>query len=86
MKVNPDTSVHNTSNPTFTWTSSEYATFECAVDDTRLYEDCGKGTGGTFTANDVPNGRHMFFIRGKDNANNYGPHVQYPFQVGTFYE
>ena len=84
MKVNTDFSVYNMSNPTFTWTSSEEASFECAIDDTRLYQDCGEGTSGNFTANNVPSGRHAFFIRAKDKANNYGSHEQYLFQVGKY--
>ena len=78
-------SEYSTSNPSFTWTSSEEATFECAVDNTLLYEPCGKGISGLFTAKNVPSGSHALFVRGKDGVGNYGPHVQYPFLVGRFH-
>ena len=84
VRVNPDKAVYNIPNPSFTWTSSEDATFECAIDDTRLYKNCGQGTSGLFTEKNIPSGRHIFYIRGRDKTNNVGPNVEYPFEIGVY--
>lgn len=71
-----------TRTPSFTFISNENANFKCAIDDTRLYQNCGEGMGGKFIARNVPDGRHAFFVQGTDKYGNAGQHVQYIFTVG----
>ena len=71
----------STRTPSFTFVSNENAKFKCAIDDTRLYEPCGEGLTGKYTARNVPDGRHAFFVQGTDKYN-VGPHVRFLFTIG----
>ena len=85
VNITSDDSPYSTRSPSFTFTSSEDATFKCAIDDTRFYTPCGKGLSGQFTASNVLDGRHAFFVQGTDDAGNVGEHKQYVFVVGKWF-
>ena len=72
------------SNPTFTWKSSEPAVFKCAIDnDGQLnFFDCGNGTNGQWTGNNLPDGPFKFLVYGTDYMNNRGPTKEHTFSVG----
>ena len=69
-------------NPQITWTSSEPANFECAMDKLNIKIQCGRGTVGEWSEMNVPKGPHTFFVRGTDNVNNVGEWKSYTFDVG----
>ena len=48
--------------------------FKCSLD-YRTFFDCGEGVTGTWTGNDLPDGRHSFIIEGKDKTENSGRHT-----------
>lgn len=64
------------------WKSSEEADFECSLDDPTLYEPCGKGKTGLFQKDDLPDGEHRFYVRGKDNVGNVGDPSVYTVVTG----
>ena len=63
-----------TSTPTFKWTASEDVNFRCSYDDGTFF-NCGNGTTGSWTLNNVPDGEHNFVIEGKDKIGNTGRHT-----------
>lgn len=65
-----------------TWKSSENAEFECALDDPTQYEDCGKGNTGGFQKDDLPDGQHKLYVRGKDDVGNVGEPSIYTVATG----
>ena len=76
-RLDPVTSVTNnnpprTSNPKYklTWTSDERADFECRLNGEIV--ECGSGTSGEYTSNNLPDGRHTFELNAVDNVGNKG--------------
>ena len=72
------------SNPSFTWTSSESATFKCGIDNSFNLQDCGEGIKGQWTKTNIPDGQHVFIVIGTDDLGNQGPYAQHRFTVGEF--
>lgn len=68
-------------NPTLTWTSSEYAKFECILDDFDKKFDCGAGINGSWTGKNLKDGRHLFWVRGTDSSNNTGPFISHSWII-----
>ena len=72
-------------NPFFTWTSSESASFKCAVlveGNQPNYVNCGQGTSGNWTGLNIPDGAYKFLVYGTDDMNNRGPTKEHRFIVG----
>ena len=69
------------SNPTVEWSSSENVKFECSLDDAP-FSLCGTGTTGSWTGNNVNDGRHKFSVQGKDVNGNRGLHT-YTWTIGN---
>ncbi len=61
----------SSSRPRIEWTSTEPVKFECSFDDGQIF-DCGNGTSGSWTGNNVPDGLRKFVIDGKDKVGNTG--------------
>ncbi len=76
-----DLPVQTKNNPSFTWTSSEPATFKCAVNGGQ-FVDCGNGTNGKWTGFNIPDGPYKLFVYGTDDMNNRGRTEQHKFIVG----
>lgn len=70
--------------PKVTWTSTEYARFECALNNNEQFRDCGRGTEGMWTKDRVSEGIHDFFVRGTDRHGNVGPTESFRFSIGMF--
>lgn len=68
--------------PRVTWTSSEYARFECSLNDQGRFRLCGKGSRGDWSRTGVPAGVHDFFVRGTDRNGNVGPIANFRFSIG----
>ena len=73
------------SNPSFTWSSSESASFTCAIDNNFNRVDCGQGPNGQWTGNNIPDGQYVFIVSGRDKFGNQGPQTRHRFTVGQFY-
>ncbi len=65
-----------------TWKSSEDAEFECALDNPNQYEPCGRGRTGGFQRDNLPDGRHRLYVRGKDDVGNVGLPSVYTITTG----
>ncbi|XP_028410633.1 uncharacterized protein LOC114533322 [Dendronephthya gigantea] len=83
VEITTKTTAYSTRDPSFTWRSSENSTFKCAIDSTLNYRPCGDGFNGEYTASNVREGRHAFFVQGTDKAGNVGPHARHVFSVDT---
>ncbi|CAB4028569.1 Hypothetical predicted protein [Paramuricea clavata] len=71
-------------NPTFRWTSSEPATFKCALDGGQFnVHDCGDGISGRWTRTDIPDGVYKLLVYGTDDTNNRGPTAEHKFVVDS---
>ena len=46
--------------------------------------DCGDGTNGRWTMNEIPDGPHQFFVYGVDEMDNKGELAKLDFHVGEF--
>ena len=68
-------------SPEFSWRSSEQATFECSFDG-GSYEDCGRGTNGKWTEDNVDAGSHFLTVRGTDVVGNLGGTTTHTWIVG----
>ena len=68
--------------PKITWTSTEYASFECSLDDNSVFKSCGEGVKGTWTQSKSRGGFHDFFVRGTDRNGNVGPTANFRFTIG----
>ena len=84
VSITSDDSPYSTRNPSFTFESSEESTFLCAIDSTRFYQPCGRGLRSQFTASNVLDGQHAFFVQGTDLSGNIGNHERYIFTVGKY--
>ena len=69
---------------TFTWTSTEIANFTCAVGSLANKKDCGFGLNGRFTTDPLADGRHKFYLLGKDELGNSARFVRHTWTVGEF--
>ena len=69
-------------NPKITWTSTEYASFECGLNDNQVFKSCGQGSQGQWSNAMVPTGLHDFFVRGTDRHGNVGPVSSFRFTIG----
>ena len=65
-----------------TWKSSEDADFECALDSPFDYKKCGNGKTGAFQKDDLPDGEHKLYVRGKDDVGNVGKPSVYTVTTG----
>jgi hypothetical protein len=79
--INPSRRTND--SPEFTWRSSEQADFECSLD-RGSYESCGNGVNGRWSKNNVGDGEHILFVRGKDTVGNVGRRSPHSWIVGTF--
>ncbi len=70
-------------NPTLTWSSSEYASFECKLEDGVIFE-CGSGDDGSWTGSNMKDGTHSLSIRGTDTLGNQGQFISRSWVVGEF--
>lgn len=68
-------------NPTLTWSSSEFATFECQLEDGVVFE-CGSGNEGLWTGNNLRDGLHSLSVRGTDKLGNKGQFISRSWSVG----
>ena len=60
-------------SPVISWTSTTTMNFTCSLDSER-YEPCGSGRSGQWTRDNVPDGGHVFRVKGQDNmGNTVGP-------------
>ena len=69
---------------TLNWKSDETSEFECALDVMSNFKRCGGGTQGQWTNNALPEGRHTFYVRAKDELNNEGKPIAHSWMVGKF--
>ena len=46
--------------------------FECALDDERNMQPCGKGITGSWTDANITDGDHTLYVRAKDSFGDYG--------------
>ena len=53
-------------SPVFKWRASKEMDFMCSLDN-ESYEPCGEGITGEWRRNNVPEGSHVFAVRGKDS-------------------
>ena len=63
----------NSSTPTIEWSTNEYVTFQCSLDN--QFFDCGEGNSSSWTGNNLDDGLHRFTIQGKDEVGNIGKHT-----------
>ena len=70
-------------SPVFKWRSSEEAVFECSLD-RGAYENCGRGTNGQWSEDNVPDGLHTLLVRGRDPIGNLGRAISHSWVVGRF--
>ena len=66
-----------------TWKSSEIAVFECALDAPTKYEDCGNGKTGVYQKDDLNDGEHKLYVRGRDEIGNVGLPSVYTVTIGN---
>lgn len=66
-----DASEETNGSPTITWRSSEQTDFYCSLNG-GPYVTCGKGIFGRWSGDNIRDGRHRLFVRGKDAADNVG--------------
>ena len=69
--------------PRFTWTSSEFANFECSLDGFQTIEQCGSGWLGSWQRY-KPDGQYELFVRGRDSNGNTGIPAKHSFRVGKW--
>jgi hypothetical protein len=72
----------NKSNAQFNWTSSEPATFKCALDDDIEGEECGEGTDGDYLTPTLVDGEHEFRLLVEDKVGNLAPLIRSKFNIG----
>ena len=80
IQFDPNLPQITSTKPKVSWTSSEYAYYECMLDGVQRIS-CGRGTSGDMTIS-VSTGPHTFSVRGTDSYNNVGEWKQYSFDVG----
>lgn len=68
-------------NPTIRWSSNEYASFECMLQDNVVF-DCGSGGEGSWTGRNLVDGPHILYVRGTDRLNNTGEFISTSWKVG----
>ena len=68
-------------NPALTWSSNEFAKFECKLEDGVIFE-CGEGDDGLWTGRNLNDGPHSLSVRGTDNLGNKGQFISRSFNVG----
>lgn len=71
----------NKTKTTFTWKSTEPATFSCALDDDES-ESCGQGTDGEYLTPTLADGEHEFRLLVEDMVGNLAPLIRSKFSVG----
>ena len=76
------TNESTTGTPSFSWTSDERASFQCAIKGVTAFEDCGTGTSGTWSKSNVPDGKRTFLVRARDEFGNQNEPYSFPFDVG----
>ena len=69
------------SKPRVSWISSENADFECSLDGGD-FEKCGSGFSGLWTGKNIPDGNHVFSVRGRDKNGNLGESTEFEWTVG----
>ena len=80
IQFDPNLPQKTSINPKITWTSSEFAYFECLLDSVRKII-CGQGPSGQLTFG-VSKGPHTFSVRGTDKNGNIGEWKRHTFEVG----
>jgi hypothetical protein len=76
----PDLPKTTSTNLQVSWTSSEFAFFQCNLDGVQRIS-CGQGTTGDMSFR-TSEGPHTFSVRGTDRYGNAGEWRQYRFDVG----
>ena len=66
-----------------TWSSSEYAAFECKLEDGKIF-NCGSGDDGIWSGRDMSDGTHSLLVRGTDTLGNKGQFISRSWTVGKF--
>ncbi|CAB3983302.1 Hypothetical predicted protein [Paramuricea clavata] len=79
IQFDPNLPQKTSINPKMTWTSSEFAYFECLLDSVRKII-CGQGPSGQLTFG-VSKGPHTFSVRGTDKNGNVGEWKRHTFEV-----
>lgn len=79
-KADPDTPQKDLS---VTWKSSETASFECALEAPTQYEACGNGKTGGYQKDDLNDGKHKLYVRGRDEIGNVGQPSVYAVTTGN---
>ena len=74
----------NNNKQRFTWSSSEYARFNCYIDTEDQPIKCGSGRRGSWTSNELADGQHTFRVRGTDEYGNEGSVIQHTWDIGTY--
>lgn len=67
--------------PSFSWKSSEVASFVCSLDE-GVFKLCGRGVTGTWDGQNLRDGRHVFSVRGEDDVGNLGRKFAHSWIVG----
>ena len=70
------------SSPEITWISSEQAEFECRIDN-QPYTKCGQEMNGRWTEDNLSDGIHRLYVRGRDAVGNLGREFVHTWTVGT---
>ena len=68
-------------NPTLTWSSNEFAKFECKLEDGIIF-DCRSGEDSSWTGRNLTDGPHSLSVRGTDNLGNKGQFISRSWNVG----
>lgn len=66
--------------PVLVWRSTVEMFFECSLDN-MAYQACGKGKGGTWTGDNIPDGAHVFMVRGTDRNGNIIDEIAFEWTV-----
>ena len=66
----------------FTWSSNEKAKFFCAHENINDMKPCGEGFNGEWTEDDIPEGKHLFWVVGIDETGNRAEPLDHEWIVG----
>ena len=64
----------------FAWTSSEPSKYECKLDGKPV--NCGRGSRGTYSTPELPDGKHTFSLNTVDNVGNKGKPEVVNWEIG----
>ena len=66
----------------FAWFSDEWAKFYCAHEDISDMQPCGEGMRSRWIEDQLPEGKHRFWVIGIDDVGNRGDPLDHEWLVG----